>query len=154
MAGPAKTSTLLLTFDGVKMGATVRVNGHTVGVLRDQFLRYGNLDTRLLLPRGGKFHLNGETSFSMGVRELKNRGGKGGGGGGGTGVVGRCGNRMDEEGYADHVVSRSFFFSLSFFLLFSPITDFDNHHHHFWVHFSRPPFPALYHTHAPCDMLR
>lgn len=36
----AKTSTLLLTFDGVKMGATVRVNGHTVGVLRDQFLRY------------------------------------------------------------------------------------------------------------------
>ena len=36
----AKTSTLLLTFDGVKMGATVRVNGHMVGVLRDQFLRY------------------------------------------------------------------------------------------------------------------
>jgi beta-galactosidase/beta-glucuronidase len=36
----ASHSTLLLTFDGVKMGATVRVNGQTVGVLRDQFLRY------------------------------------------------------------------------------------------------------------------
>jgi hypothetical protein len=36
----ANTSTLLLTFDGVKMGATVRVNGRTVGVLSDQFLRY------------------------------------------------------------------------------------------------------------------
>ena len=34
------TSTLLLTFDGVKMGATVRVNGRTVGVVRDQFHRY------------------------------------------------------------------------------------------------------------------
>ena len=44
VAGPAGTSTLLLTFDGVKMGATVRVNGHAVGVLRDQFLRYGNFD--------------------------------------------------------------------------------------------------------------
>ena len=32
----ANTSTLLLTFDGVKMGATVRVNGHTLGVLSDQ----------------------------------------------------------------------------------------------------------------------
>ena len=31
---------LQLVFDGVKMGATVRVNGHVVGVLRDQFLRY------------------------------------------------------------------------------------------------------------------
>ena len=36
----AKASTLLLTFDGVKMGATVRVNGHVLGVVRDQFLRY------------------------------------------------------------------------------------------------------------------
>ena len=36
----AKKSLLLLTFDGVKMGATVRVNGHVVGVVRDQFLRY------------------------------------------------------------------------------------------------------------------
>jgi beta-mannosidase len=35
-----KSPTLLLTFDGVKMGATVRVNGRTVGVVRDQFLRY------------------------------------------------------------------------------------------------------------------
>lgn len=35
-----KAPTLLLIFDGVKMGATVRVNGHTVGVVRDQFLRY------------------------------------------------------------------------------------------------------------------
>jgi hypothetical protein len=40
-------STLLLTFDGVKMGATVRVNGHVLGVLRDQFLRYSfTLDTK------------------------------------------------------------------------------------------------------------
>jgi hypothetical protein len=30
----------LLVFEGVKTGATVRVNGHTVGVVRDQFLRY------------------------------------------------------------------------------------------------------------------
>jgi hypothetical protein len=36
----AGASTLQLVFDGVKMGATVRVNGHTVGVVRDQFLRY------------------------------------------------------------------------------------------------------------------
>jgi beta-mannosidase len=36
----AKAPTLLLIFDGVKMGATVRVNGHIVGVVRDQFLRY------------------------------------------------------------------------------------------------------------------
>ena len=36
----ANKSTLFLTFDGVKMGATVRVNGVTIGVLRDQFLRY------------------------------------------------------------------------------------------------------------------
>ena len=33
-------SSLLLVFDGVKMGATIRVNGVTVGVVRDQFLRY------------------------------------------------------------------------------------------------------------------
>ena len=31
---------LLLTFDGVKMGATVRVNGVKIGIIRDQFLRY------------------------------------------------------------------------------------------------------------------
>lgn len=36
----ANTSVLLLVFEGVKMGATVRVNGHVVGILRDQFLRY------------------------------------------------------------------------------------------------------------------
>ena len=30
----------LLVFEGVKMGATVRVNGHIVGVVADQFLRY------------------------------------------------------------------------------------------------------------------
>ena len=36
----ANTSTLLLTFDGVKMGATVRANGHTLGVLRDQVSLY------------------------------------------------------------------------------------------------------------------
>jgi hypothetical protein len=35
-----KKSALLLVFDGVKMGATLRVNGQVVGVLRDQFLRY------------------------------------------------------------------------------------------------------------------
>jgi beta-mannosidase len=39
-AAAARSSTLLLTFDGVKMGATVRVNGRTVGVVHDQFLRY------------------------------------------------------------------------------------------------------------------
>ena len=33
-------NSLQLVFDGVKMGATVRVNGKVVGVLRDQFLRY------------------------------------------------------------------------------------------------------------------
>ena len=36
----ARTSALRLVFDGVKMGATVRVNGHKIGVLADQFLRY------------------------------------------------------------------------------------------------------------------
>jgi beta-mannosidase len=36
----AAGSSLLLVFDGVKMGATVRVNGHVVGFIRDQFLRY------------------------------------------------------------------------------------------------------------------
>ena len=35
-----KDAALQLVFDGVKMGATVKVNGHTVGVVRDQFLRY------------------------------------------------------------------------------------------------------------------
>ena len=39
-AAAAMAATTLLTFDGVKMGATVRVNGRVVGVLRDQFLRY------------------------------------------------------------------------------------------------------------------
>ena len=39
--GQATAATaLLLVLDGVKMGATVRVNGHTVGLVRDQFLRY------------------------------------------------------------------------------------------------------------------
>eukprot|EP00038_Savillea_parva_P004143 m.134586 g.134586 ORF g.134586 m.134586 type:complete len:1103 (-) comp11390_c0_seq3:144-3452(-) len=38
--GGAGASTTLLVFDGVKMGATVRVNGHVVGVVSDQFLRY------------------------------------------------------------------------------------------------------------------
>lgn len=40
------SSSLLLVLEGVKMGATVRVNGKTVGVVRDQFLRY-------LFPLGG-----------------------------------------------------------------------------------------------------
>ena len=31
---------LFLVFDGVKMGATVAVNGHTLGQVTDQFLRY------------------------------------------------------------------------------------------------------------------
>eukprot|EP00035_Acanthoeca_spectabilis_P014610 m.281707 g.281707 ORF g.281707 m.281707 type:complete len:211 (-) comp16177_c0_seq1:2029-2661(-) len=39
-ARTADGSTVLLVFDGVKMGATVRVNGQVVGVVRDQFLRY------------------------------------------------------------------------------------------------------------------
>ena len=39
-AAAVNTSTLLLVLEGVKMGATVRVNGHSVGVVRDQFLRY------------------------------------------------------------------------------------------------------------------
>lgn len=36
----AAKSTLQLVFEGVKMGATVRVNGHVIGVVKDQFLRY------------------------------------------------------------------------------------------------------------------
>jgi len=46
----ASTSAQLLVFDGVKMGATIKVNGHTVGVVRDQFLRYVfELNTSVLL---------------------------------------------------------------------------------------------------------
>ena len=41
--GASTISALQLVFDGVKMGATVRVNGHVVGVVRDQFLRYAFL---------------------------------------------------------------------------------------------------------------
>jgi hypothetical protein len=45
----ARTSALRLIFDGVKMGATVRVNGHKIGELADQFLRYTfTLDSEVL----------------------------------------------------------------------------------------------------------
>jgi beta-mannosidase len=48
------TTTTLLVFDGVKLGATVRVNGHIVGVVRDQFLRYVfQLDAAALGLRDG-----------------------------------------------------------------------------------------------------
>jgi beta-mannosidase len=33
-------ATVLLVFDGVKMGANVSLNGHAVGLVKDQFLRY------------------------------------------------------------------------------------------------------------------
>jgi hypothetical protein len=46
---------LLPNTEGVKMGATVRVNGLTLGVVRDQFLRYSfTLDpTTMHLVAGG-----------------------------------------------------------------------------------------------------
>eukprot|EP00039_Didymoeca_costata_P021562 m.2498 g.2498 ORF g.2498 m.2498 type:complete len:975 (-) comp2531_c0_seq1:113-3037(-) len=34
------SSTMMLVFDGVKMAATVSINSHVVGIIRDQFLRY------------------------------------------------------------------------------------------------------------------
>ena len=66
----AKTSLLLLTFDGVKMGATVRVNGHTVGVVRDQFLRYSftlDPDAVGLLPG---LALNNRLDITFGVGDV------------------------------------------------------------------------------------
>ena len=49
----AGSSSLLLVFEGVKMGATVRVNGQSIGVVRDQFLRYTfplNVSAVTLMP--------------------------------------------------------------------------------------------------------
>jgi hypothetical protein len=50
------SSSLLLVLEGVKMGATVRVNGNEVGVVRDQFLRYlfplGKTTAKLLPGKG------------------------------------------------------------------------------------------------------
>lgn len=39
-AADANAGSRLLVLDGVKMGATVALNGHALGVVRDQFLRY------------------------------------------------------------------------------------------------------------------
>ena len=40
---------VLLVFDGIKMGATVKLNGETLGVVTDQFVKYNFTVTKQLL---------------------------------------------------------------------------------------------------------
>jgi len=44
----APSNDVVLVFDGVKMGATVSLNGHTLGKMTDQFVRYNFSVTHLL----------------------------------------------------------------------------------------------------------
>lgn len=53
MLAPAAAETLLV-MDGVRMGATVTLNGHVLGNITDQFLRYEYPVCKLLLPVSGK----------------------------------------------------------------------------------------------------
>ena len=51
-AGSPSTTARLIVFDGIKMGAEVRVNGERLGFATDQFLRYEFLLPATLRPTG------------------------------------------------------------------------------------------------------
>lgn len=55
--------TRLLVFDGVKMGAEIKLNGVTLGVTADQFLRYVFPVSGVLKPTGNTL----EVAFSRGI---------------------------------------------------------------------------------------
>eukprot|EP00750_Incisomonas_marina_P010425 INCI16272.1.p1 GENE.INCI16272.1~~INCI16272.1.p1 ORF type:complete len:774 (+),score=106.89 INCI16272.1:186-2324(+) len=52
-ASSTAAADVTLVMDGVKMGATVRLNGHTLGTVTDQFLRYNFTITDFLVVDGG-----------------------------------------------------------------------------------------------------
>jgi hypothetical protein len=60
----------VLVFDGVKMGASVKLNGHAIGTITDQFLRYRFPVTSAMLTAGGINTLN----VSFGDRSIQTDG--------------------------------------------------------------------------------
>jgi hypothetical protein len=55
--------TIMLVFDGVKMAATITLNGKILGIVNDQFLRFTfPLDSKLLLPTNNLLTVTFSTS--------------------------------------------------------------------------------------------